>query len=32
MPEGRGMNRLLAMSALQLVAFAGLFHLLAVKF
>ncbi|HSH15643.1 MAG TPA: UbiA family prenyltransferase, partial [Verrucomicrobiae bacterium] len=32
MPEGRGMNRLLAMAALQLVAFAGLFHLLAAKF
>lgn len=31
MPEGKGMNRLLAMSALQLVAFAALFHLLAVK-
>ena len=31
MPEGSGMNRLLAMSALQLVAFAALFHLLAVK-
>lgn len=30
MPEGRGMNRLLALSALQLVAFAGLFHWLAV--
>ena len=32
MPEGRGMNRLLALAALQLVAFAGLFHLLAAKF
>ena len=32
MPEGAGMNRLLAMAALQLVAFAGLFHLLAAKF
>jgi len=31
MPEGREMNRLLAMSALQLVAFAALFHLLAAK-
>jgi 1,4-dihydroxy-2-naphthoate octaprenyltransferase len=30
MPEGREMNRLLAMSALQLVAFAALFHVLAV--
>ena len=30
MPEGRGMNRLLALSAAQLVAFAGLFHWLAV--
>jgi 1,4-dihydroxy-2-naphthoate octaprenyltransferase len=30
MPEGRGMNRLLALAALQLVAFAGLFHWLAV--
>lgn len=30
MPEGKGMNRLLAMSALQLVAFAALFHILAV--
>jgi 1,4-dihydroxy-2-naphthoate octaprenyltransferase len=32
MPEGKEMNRLLAMAALQLVAFAGLFHLFAVKF
>ena len=32
MPEGAGMNRLLAMAALQLVAFAGLFHLLVAKF
>lgn len=32
MPEGKGMNRLLAMAALQLVAFAGLFHLFALKF
>jgi 1,4-dihydroxy-2-naphthoate octaprenyltransferase len=32
MPEGMGMNRLLALAALQLVAFAGLFHLLAAKF
>nr|WP_226895306.1 1,4-dihydroxy-2-naphthoate octaprenyltransferase [Luteolibacter marinus] len=31
MPEGKGMNRLLAMAALQLVAFAGMFHLLAAK-
>ena len=31
LPEGKEMNRLLAMSALQLVAFAALFHLLAVK-
>lgn len=31
MPEGKDMNRLLAMAALQLVAFAGLFHLLAAK-
>ncbi|MCW1887171.1 1,4-dihydroxy-2-naphthoate octaprenyltransferase [Luteolibacter flavescens] len=31
MPEGRGMNRLLAMAAAQLVAFAILFHILAVK-
>jgi 1,4-dihydroxy-2-naphthoate octaprenyltransferase len=31
MPEGKEMNRLLAMSALQLVAFAALFHLLAAK-
>lgn len=31
MPEGRGMNRLLAMAAGQLVAFAILFHILAVK-
>ena len=30
MPEGRGMNKLLALSALQLVAFAVLFHVLAV--
>ncbi len=30
-PEGRGMNRLLALAALQLIAFAALFHLLAVK-
>lgn len=30
MPAGREMNRLLAMSALQLVAFATLFHVLAV--
>lgn len=30
MPEGGGMNKLLAMSALQLVAFAILFHILAV--
>ncbi|WP_367871494.1 1,4-dihydroxy-2-naphthoate octaprenyltransferase [Luteolibacter sp. Populi] len=30
MPEGREMNRLLALSALQLVAFAGLFHVLAI--
>jgi 1,4-dihydroxy-2-naphthoate octaprenyltransferase len=30
MPEGRGMNKLLALSALQLVAFAILFHILAV--
>lgn len=30
-PEGPGMNRLLALAAVQLVAFAGLFHLLAVK-
>lgn len=30
MPEGRGMNKLLALSALQLVAFAVLFHILAV--
>jgi 1,4-dihydroxy-2-naphthoate polyprenyltransferase len=30
MPEGRGMNKLLALSALQLVAFALLFHILAV--
>ena len=30
MPEGRGMNKLLALSALQLVAFAALFHILAV--
>lgn len=29
-PEGAGMNRMLAMAALQLVAFAGLFHVLAV--
>lgn len=29
MPEGKGMNTLLALSALQLVAFAGLFHILA---
>ena len=29
MPEGPGMNRLLAIAALQLVAFAGLFHLVA---
>lgn len=29
MPEGPGMNRLLAMAALQLVAFAGLFHVAA---
>jgi 1,4-dihydroxy-2-naphthoate octaprenyltransferase len=28
-PEGAGMNRLLAMSGLQLVAFAGLFHVMA---
>ena len=32
MPEGRGMNRLLGMSALQLVSFAALFHVFAVKF
>ncbi len=32
MEEGPGMNKLLALSALQLVAFAGLFHVLAVKF
>jgi 1,4-dihydroxy-2-naphthoate octaprenyltransferase len=31
-PEGKEMNRLLAMAALQLVAFAGLFHLFAAKF
>ncbi|MEM9238005.1 MAG: 1,4-dihydroxy-2-naphthoate octaprenyltransferase [Verrucomicrobiota bacterium] len=31
-PEGPGMNRLLAMAALQLVAFAGLFHFLASRF
>jgi 1,4-dihydroxy-2-naphthoate octaprenyltransferase len=31
MPEGRGMNRLLAMAAGQLVAFAVLFHFFAVK-
>jgi 1,4-dihydroxy-2-naphthoate octaprenyltransferase len=31
MPEGRGMNRLLAMGAGQLVAFAVLFHFFAVK-
>lgn len=31
-PEGPGMNRLLAMAAVQLVAFAGLFHLFALKF
>jgi 1,4-dihydroxy-2-naphthoate octaprenyltransferase len=31
MPEGRGMNRLLAMAAAQLVAFAALFHFLAAK-
>jgi len=30
MPEGRGMNKLLALSALQLVVFAILFHVLAV--
>ncbi len=30
MPEGREMNKLLALSALQLVAFAALFHILAV--
>ena len=29
MPEGRGMNKLLALSALQLVAFAALFHVVA---
>lgn len=29
MEEGPGMNRLLAMAALQLVAFAGLFHVMA---
>jgi len=29
-PEGPGMNRMLALAALQLVAFAGLFHVLAV--
>ena len=29
-PEGPGMNRMLALSGLQLVAFAGLFHVLAV--
>lgn len=32
MDEGPGMNRLLAMSALQLVAFAILFHVMAVVF
>lgn len=32
MPEGKGMNRLLAMSALQLVAFAGLFHFFGANF
>lgn len=31
-PEGPRMNRLLAMAALQLVAFAGLFHVFAWKF
>lgn len=29
-PEGPGMNRMLALAALQLVAFAGLFHVFAV--
>lgn len=32
MPEGRGMNLLLAMAAGQLVTFAAIFHFLAVKF
>lgn len=31
LPEGRGMNRLLALAALQLVAFAALFHFLATR-
>jgi 1,4-dihydroxy-2-naphthoate polyprenyltransferase len=31
MPEGKGMNRLLAVAALQLISFAALFHLLALK-
>ena len=31
-PEGPGMNRLLAIAAVQLVAFAGMFHLFAMKF
>lgn len=30
-PEGPGMNRLLALAAIQLVAFSALFHLLAAK-
>lgn len=30
MPEGKGMNKLLAVAALQLVAFAAVFHVLAV--
>ncbi|TAE74820.1 MAG: 1,4-dihydroxy-2-naphthoate octaprenyltransferase [Verrucomicrobia bacterium] len=32
LPEGQRMNRLLALAALQLIAFAGLFHFLAAKF